>query len=874
MNRFTFTGSLFLLITPMLLSSCQPKTDAMQYDEYLDHNWQLFSSERLEAGGQIISMPGFKPDTFYLISVPSTIMSGLIQNGLYPDVYLEKRLEEVDKTRFENAWWYRRSFMIEDTTRRHHHLCFEGINYKANIWVNGQLIGDSASVEGPFGMWDIDISGHAQIGENVLAVEVFPPRKGDLTIGFVDWSPEAPDRNTGLWRGVKLRESGPVSLWHPHVMTEVNTETLDEAKVTISAYLKNHTDESQTITLQAKFDGRVVSGRFILLPLEESQLVLTPAQFDELTIHNPRLWWPVNLGEPYLYSMDISVLVDNQVSDRDNFRFGIRQIEDYRNEDDHLGFKINGQKVLIKGGGWVDDMLLADSDERVVAQVDYTRHMNLNTIRLEGFWGRNKALYDRCDEQGVMLMIGWSCQWEWEYYSGRPQEDYVAISDPEEMKHHTRAYVDQVRWLRNHPSVFLWNFGSDKLPRPELETMLREQVSLADATRPLLSHCGSQTSEVSGTSGVKMHGPYDWVSPNYWYIDSRFGGAYGFNTETGPGPQIPTLETIKRIFPPDQRWPMGDLWNYHSGRFEFNHIDRFLTAFYARYGVEETLERFVFKNQISSYEAIRPMFEAFAVNKYHSTGVIQWMLNSAWPKIIWQLYDYYLLPNGAFYGTRKACAPLSPIYHYGKHAIYVNNNFLHDSENLRLSVKIFDINSNLLLEETKSVDIVANTAKEVFGLPDTISGLTTTTWFLDLRLHTADGKEIANNFYWLSTKEDTHDWEATYWVYTPGIEYADLTGINTMPPADLRFDYQIAREGSDLLIRVDLENNSDVIAFFTEAKAYDNRTGKTIVPVFWDDNYVSLLPGERRQLTAKISSSLADRRNIAVDVYGWNTNMQ
>lgn len=871
MNRVIFHAKLYLIMS-LFMVGCQQKSVDKNFSQDLNDGWELFSAAGIEARGDAISGANFDPTSFYHVDIPATIMSGLIQNGLFPDVYLEKRLEDVDRSLFDAPWWYRKEFTIKHAAGNYYHLCFEGINYKANIWVNGHLMADSNTIEGPFGMWELDITDHIHAGKNAVAIEVFAPQKGDLTIGFVDWSPEAPDRNTGLWRGVKLRETGPVSIRHPHVVTHVNTETLDEARLSIAVIAKNHTDQQQTTTITATFNGQEIAGKFILLPHEEKELLLTPNQYKELIISNPKLWWPVNLGEQHLYDMELAAVVDNVLSDYQAIRFGIRQIDTYRNEDDHLGFMVNGQKILIKGGGWVDDMLLADSDEKVVAQVDYVKHMNLNTIRLEGFWGRNKTLYDRCDEQGILLMIGWSCQWEWEYYSGRPQDDYIAIQDPDEQLHQTRAYADQVKWLRNHPSVFLWNFGSDKLPRPELEQLLHENLAGVDNTRPLLSHCGNRVSTVSGTSGVKMHGPYDWVSPNYWYIDKRYGGAYGFNTETGPGPQIPTIETINRIFPEGQRWPMNELWNYHSGRFEFNTIDRFLKAFHARYGAEETLQRFIFKNQISNYEAIRPMFEAFAVNKYNSTGVIQWMLNSAWPKIIWQLYDYYLLPNGAFYATKKACAPLSPIYNYGNNAIYVNNDYFEPKDQLSLKIKVLDLSSRLIVEESVSLNAGANQSEKVYDLPASIKENITSTYFLDLRLYDKEGHEIANNFYWLSTKEDTHDWEATYWAYTPGLEYADFSGINQMEQAEVRLAHDMKAENNEIYITADLTNESDVLAFFIEMRLIDNTTGMAVVPVFWNDNYISLLPNETRRISARVSLSDAKMEDMSLVMEGWNVS--
>ncbi|HSV88310.1 MAG TPA: glycoside hydrolase family 2 TIM barrel-domain containing protein [Bacteroidales bacterium] len=862
------TRILAIIMTFCLTEACSGEKKVYQFQTSINEDWQLFSSVALNSDGQQVSQPDFTPPSYYKINIPATVLSGLIQNGLYPDLYFGGQLEAVDQKIFETPWWYRKTFILEKEHDSFFHLIFEGINQKANIWLNGQLIAGKETIDGPFGIWQLDVSEFVVAGKNTLAVEVFRPEWGDLTIGFVDWSPEAPDNNMGLWRGVVLKKSGPVSIHHPFVTSKVNTQTLKEADLTISTQLRNHTGINQKVNLEARFNGVSVSKTVELLPHEAKEVVLSPDEYKKLHVKNPKLWWPVNLGEPHLYNMEISASVNRKESDLQRFRFGIRQIEEYRTPDDHLGFKVNGQEVLIKGGGWVDDMLLADTDEKVIAQVDYVKHMNLNTIRLEGFWGRNKTLFDRCDEQGIMLMIGWSCQWEWAYYSGREEDQYIAIRDPKEQKHQAQAYTDQVRWLRNHPSVFLWNFGSDKLPRPELELLLRKYIAGVDTTRPLLSACKGHVSEITGTTGVKMNGPYDWVSPNYWYIDQRFGGAFGFNTETGPGPQIPTLESIKRMIPESDLWPRGEMWDYHSGRFEFRNLDRFLKAFNARYGEASTLKEFVFKNQISNYEAIRPMFEAFAVNKPNATGIIQWMLNSAWPKIIWQLYDYYLVPNAAFYGTKKANSPLVPIYNYGNNNIYVHNEFLYGHDQLTLAVKVLDINSKLLFEEKRPFNIGANQSKMVFALPS-LENLTTT-YFLDLRLFDKNGKEIIYNFYWLSTRADTHDWDATYWVYTPGIDIADMTGINSMPKANVILDYSIQKEAGQYIATVRVKNQSEVLAFFMELRMVDRETDRTIVPVFWDDNYISLLPGEERTLKARISVKDNELSDLGLKATGWN----
>ncbi len=862
---------LFAAVVLLLIASCRQKPDRLFYDIDMNSDWQVFSSVAARAKGDVISLPGFEAYEWYPADIPSTVLSALRQNGYYPDIYFADNLLDVETSRFEEPWWYRKVFYIEETNIDENYLLtFEGLNYKANIWLNGELVAGEDEVEGPFGIWQFNIALLLKEGDNVLAVEVIPPVFGDLTMGFVDWNPEAPDKNMGLWRGVYLRKTGPVSMHRPNVVTKVNTGTLDEAWLHISTVLRNHSEVERVVRVTAEFEDVEVSKTATIEPNQEKEIVFSPDEFRRLHLRNPRLWWPNNLGEPDLYDIKIRAETGKKITDNRGFRFGIREVEDYMTPEGHLGFRVNGQKVLIKGGGWVDDMLLADSDERVIAQVDYAKHLNLNTIRLEGFWGRNKTLYDRCDENGIMLMIGWSCQWEWEQYSGRPQVRYMSIFEYEEMEQQARAYTDQVYWLRHHPSVFLWNFGSDKLLPPELEKMLLEKMAVADTTRPLLSHCGSDVSEITGPSGVKMHGPYDWVPPVYWYINRNYGGAYGFNTETGPGPQVPPIESIKRMLPEENLWPVDDMWAFHCGTFEFDDLSRFLVAFNARYGEAATLEEFAFKNQISNYEAMRPMFEAFAVNKFESTGVIQWMYNSAWPAMYWQLFDYYLMPNGAFYGAKKANEPFMAIYNYGDGSVYVHNEHLEGKDGLKLSLKVFDIESKLLLSEEVSFDIGANRSVKIYELPE-VEGLSTT-WFLDLRISDASGEEVAVNFYWLPRTGDVPDFESTYWVYTPTKEFADLTALNHMPRTNIEFSYEIDEYGGYSEVSCELRNDSDLLAFFLELSIVDTGDGKSVLPVFWDDNYVSILPGETRTLKGRVESGLVPEEGLTVIVNGWNTD--
>jgi exo-1,4-beta-D-glucosaminidase len=866
---------LIIAAAGLLMQTCTPDNSKAIAETYINKGWTLFSSENLKADGPVISSQNFDPQEGYKVNLPATVLSGLRQNGLFPDIYHDMALKRIDNSLFKAPWWYRREIHIDQTDANiHHQLILEGINYKATLWINGREVSVDRPLEGVFGIYSIDVTPFVEKGSNTIAIKIAPPVHGDLTLGFVDWNPEAPDKNMGLWRGVRLKSTGPVVISHSNVRSNVNTETLDKASLIFSVIATNLSGQEQETVIRAKFPDAEISKTTKLQPGEEREIIFSPDQYDALNIENPELWWPNNMGDQHLHNLTVTASVNHLLSDREESRYGIRQVEDFRTDEGHRGFKVNGEKVLITGGGWVDDMLLADSDEKVKAQIDYVKHMNMNTIRLEGFWGKNNTLYNYCDEQGIMLMIGWSCQWEWEDYCGRPEGEFMSIY-PEEYEREATAYRQQVLRARNHPAIFLWTYGSDRLPHPDLEKILNDHMTEIDPQTPIVTTCRGievdghpNTSSISGPSGVKMLGPYGYVSPNYWYVDTLYGGAYGFNTETGPGPQVPPIESIKKMLPENHLWPIDTVWHYHYGRKEFGTLNRYLKAFNARYGEADNLEDFTFKSQVSNYEAIRGMFEAFAVNKYESTGVIQWMLNSAWPEMFWQLYDYYLRPNGAFYGTRKACSPLMAIYNYKDKNIYVNNNHLKAFDNLKLSIKVLDENSHILFSEETPFGIESNHANLIFEMPE-INGLSTT-YFLDLRIHGPKGEELANNFYWLSTQEDKPDFEATTWFYTPAVEFADLKGINHLEAVEvaLNVDHEIRQE--EIIYHCKLSNPTDHLAFFTEVKILNKETGEAFLPVFWSDNYISLLPGESRKISAKISAKNTSPDQLKIVMKGIN----
>lgn len=849
---------LSLLMAVFLIVSCthEKAKNVKLYEEYINTSWYLQSSKSVTQTGADLSVKQVALNDWYKIEIPATIIAGLRQNGLFEDIYFSNNIENVSTKDFENSWWYVKDFKIDNySDNEYYSLNFEGINYRANVWLNGKLIASANTIEGPFRMFNFDITNLAE-ADNRVAVEIFPPDPTSLTIGFVDWNPTPPDKNTGIWRGVKLNRSGKVSINNVAIKTKLDLDNYSEANISLQAEITNHSNEKASGKFKTVIDeGIVFEVPYELLPNETKQLLIDSNTNPELKLKNPRVWWPVNMGNPELYTATFSVFTNGKVSHEKNERFGIREISDYTFDIDgvvHRGYKINGKKILLKGGGWVDDIFLSDSDEKVRAQVEYVKHLNLNTIRLEGFWGNSKALYDACEENGILLMIGLSCQWEWTSYCNRPESDFMCVESDYDMQMVAQSFQDQVKWGLNNPSIFVWVYGSDKLPLPAFEVKLDSAIRAYDTERKTLVSCQNVLSKVSGPSGAKMFGPYEYVAPIYWYQDTKHGGAYGFNTETGPGSQIPPIESIRKMLKAeDVPLVNQEGWQYHSGRNEFQNLNVFLNIYEKRYWKDSDIDDFAFNVQMSNYESVRSMFEAFVINRTtKSTGVVQWMLNSAWPEMYWQLYDWYLNPNGAFYGTKNASRPLNIIYNYGDKQIYLSNDLPIDSL-LKAEIQLFDINSNLITKKEIDLNAKKESVEKIFTFEN--FSAPSDVYFLSLKLLNEQSKEVANNFYWLSKKEDILDYKNSEWFYTPPLQNASFVQLKEYEPVQINSDWAVSTKDNETEATVTLTNPTDKIAFFIEMRLTDKKTGETILPVFWSDNYVSLLPNETKVYDARIN---------------------
>ena len=869
----SFLLSLFTL-SPTVLSAKEGPSDLPKFD--LHGIWQMQSSCVDHSSGEAISTPGFAATGWHSAEVPGTVVGALVSDKTLPDPNYALNLKSFPgvvlggrhpfsnrdmpaDSPFRCSHWFRMEFAApREYVNKQAWLHFLGINYRANIWVNGQKIADRADVAGAYRSYEFNIKSLLRAKENAIAVEVFAPEKNDLALTWVDWCPTPPDKDMGIWREVYLTGSGDISLRHPFVQSKLGPD-YKTAALTLSAEVRNSADHPVTTLVYAEVAGEKLQ-QSVELAANESKIVrFSPDQFAQLKLAQPRLWWPYQMGEPYLYTAKFRVETGQEISDSASLDFGIREVTSELTDQGHRLFKVNGKRVLIRGAAWAPDMLLRWSSKKVDADLEYTKHMGLNAIRLEGKIDR-KEFFDKTDRLGILVMPGWICCDVWEKWN---------LWTPESKKIAAASLVDQITSLRTHPSVFVWLYGSDNPPPPEIEKMYLGILKELEWPNPSVSSASATPTTLTGESGVKMTGPYEYEPPMYWLVDKEAGGAYGYNTETSPGPAIPTKESLAKFIPKDHLWPIDEYWNFHAAGERFTTVNIFTEALNKRYGTATSLDDYERKAQAMAYDNQRSMFEAYGRNKYVSTGVIQWMLNNAWPSLVWHLYDYYLVPGGGYFGTKKALEIVHVQYSYDDNSVAVVNGAYEALKGLKVTAKLYNTDAKEMAAKDATLDVPADASVKALDLlkPEALS----TTYFLKLQLHDAAGRLLSDNFYWLSTKPDTMNWAARNdTAYTPQKGFGDLTGLNALPQVKLELKADQGSEAGKGTIRLKVKNPSASVAFQVHARLTKGQDGDDLVPVFWDDNYFSLLPGEEKSVSATFDASDLNGKEPALEVAGYN----
>ena len=845
-------------------------------------HWQMQDSAKAQQAGAEISVARYATKGWYPVSGRATVMAGLLENHAFKhDVFYSDNLRavqvpEASGNLFVTPWWYRAEFALPKGPAGGHTLLrTNGIIASADVWVNGHAVADHADLAGAYPVHDFDVTRWVRAGANVLAMRVHPgdPRVS-LSMGWVDWNPTPPDNNMGPWRGVDIVQTGPVQLSYPHVLPTLSLPDLARASLTVKVTARNLDDAPHDATVTGTVAGVAVQQNVHLAAGQTQVVSFSPDTTPGLVLDHPRVWWPIGMGEHPLYALELTATVDGATSDRTSATFGIRSVTSSLTRQGYRQFFINGKPLLIRGGGWAPDLFLRDDPARMEAEFSYVANLGLNTIRSEGKL-EDQRFYDLADRNGIMILAGWECCDKWESAArtgGAPWSDA-------DMKVAEDSMASEARLLRNHPSVIGFYIGSDNAPPPPIAKMYVDTLRAEDWSLPIISAAVDQATAEAGPSGMKMAGPYDWIPPSYWYAD-KLGGAFGFDSEVSAGADIPRMEDLARMLSPLEQealWKHPEARQYHASAdwSTFAVLTPFDDALARRYGAPTSLADYVAKAQLDNYDNVRAQFEAFNAHMdaaRPATGVIYWMLNNAWPSLHWHLYDYYMNPAGAYFGAKKANETLHIQYSYDTRDIVAVNHALDDAHGLQAHIRVRNLDGSVRYDkQLQGIDLAGNRTKSLATLPN-LAGLSTA-YFVELDLAAADGTPVSRNVYWLSTRQDVLDWAKSNWYLTPLTHYADLSSLRSLPAATSEVHATTRREGHDEVTTVTLSvpASSRAVALFQHVSIRRGPHGDLALPILWNDNDVTLWPGESIVLTARYASQGSAP---VVEVSGWNVAPQ
>jgi len=800
---------------------------------------------------------------------------------------------------WKKPYWFRTEFYVpREEEGRHFELVFKGINYRAGVWLNGMQIADTSQMAGMFAEYRFDVTDRICVGrKNALAVRIYPldypgepdteqlealgdfylngGKTGDIgknvtmlcSVGW-DWIPPVRDRNIGIWQPVYLRISGSVTIEKPKIVTIMpNLPDTSLAKLSLSFILRNYgsTDENGKVAvtiIPETFKGKPVQFTKEISVGRNTSVV---ASFDadntrELIINRPALWWPNGYGRPDLYRIKIQYSGSVGISDEISFLFGIRTVDTKAVQVNNMwrrDFYVNGRRIHITGGAWVPDMMLNRDSLRYDYEFRLCRNSNINLVRI---WGGGVTpsdwFFDAADRYGLLV---WSDFW----ITGDTQGEFKGSPDwPLDGGIFKKNVASTVYRIRNHPSLLVWTGGNEGHARRELYYAMRDSVIKLDGTRPFIPSSsgfarlpdGWDASWPDGLpAGVYSGGPYTWQDPADYFRRVDSGRDWVFKDETGipsqpPYSSLPKIIT-NLVWDKSLPFPLNHSWGYHDAATGNGRYDSYYNEMIKRYGTPATMKEFSDKMQLMNAAGYRGIFEAAGHRLNETGGVMLWKLNAAFPSVVWQVYDWYLMPNAGYYFMQNACEPVHIQFNpKDLYVEYINRTFK-SFPDLRSEIKIFDLKSNLIYNHTEKVDLTGPSSLKGTSLGEVLSG-TSGISFIVLKLNDGRGKNISRNVYW----------------YSPA---NDFTSLTSLPETEVvvRVLEKTVQDG-ERRYRFKMTNPADKIAFFINPRLIDG--DDEILPSFWSANYFTLSPGESIEISVRCPEEKLSGNPLLLKVEGWN----
>ena len=804
-------------------------------------DWKIQRCSEVQADAARISSAGFDDSSWTDGHVPGTVLTSYLATGEWPDPNFGDGQLSIPDDFFTADFWYRKEFSISgENSGRRVNLNFDGINWKAHVYLNGIHICD---INGAFLRTSVDISDYICPGRNALAVHVVVNRNpGEYTIQHLkdpdgnggvigkdsptflasigwNWIPTIRGRNSGIWNDVFLEFTGDVTISDLFVSTAMNLPDTTAADVRVKLKLANHSSADSNGELVVSFDGKNISYPVSVPAGNSVQVTLTPEECPGLHMVDPRLWWPNGYGEQNLYSMNVSYVSSGVLSDTDKTTFGVRQYS-YQIENDILRLSVNGFPLVVRGGNWgmPESMLRCDSlgyDLRVRLH----KQMNLNMIRNWIGMTADDEFYDACDRYGIMI-------WD-DFWIANPLDG----PDPDDHQIFSICASDKIRHFRNHPSLALWCGRNEGFPPADLDSAMCRMCHEFDGTRYYISH--------SASSPVTGLGPYENKDPE-WYFKHR---GITFHSEQGIVVP-PTLEGFKAMMPEKYLWPINDMWGLHDWTQE--RVQIYYDDMVAHYGAPVGIEDFCNKAQMMNMEACKAIMESWQSNR--GAGVLVWMSHPAWPSLICQTYDYFFEPTAAFFAFRTANEPLHIMMRADNNALEVINDTRKPADSLVANVTVTDLSGNVIVREQYPVSVRLNSKTRLSILDP--GEECPEVYLVSLSLNDASGNVLSRNFYWVSGN---------------GMDYH---AMNDMEQAELACKVIDEADGR---MTCEISNIGSIPAVMLRLLLIDKKTGRRILPIEYEDNYISLLPGESRKVSILAPESSGKGRQILV-LQGWNYN--
>ena len=875
----------------------------------LSGDWQMQSSVLETNRGQSLSRAGYEPQSWHAVNVPTTVLNALVKNGVYADprmglnAYLIPDASEEFNAKYDlakyshlpdrrNPWrdpyWFRKAFSLPpQALGKRIWLHFDAINYRAEVWLNGVKVADKSRMAGMFQRFQFDITERVIPGVNVLAVLIYPvdhpgvpqtqlevlgPDRAyqselmrDVTeimsVGY-DCMMTVPDRNMGILQQVWIDWKGPVDIRYPFVVTDLPLPETNRATLTVSAELANALPTPIKGVLYGGIDDTELTfEQAVELGPHETRLV---ALDPKLVLKNPRLWWPLNYGEQHLYTLKLEFATSmgpthySVISDAQQVQFGVRKVGYEMHElNGYYGRRvlINGQKIFCRGG-YIQPELMFDWDAtRMEAEIRYYAQANLNLIYFEDIPNPPDVFLELCDRYGLLFgNCFYSCYW---LRPGTPYPDDFSLLE--------RCTVDLVKRYRNHPSLILYMAMNEENTKEEVYEMWRRHILSQDGTRWFIpsayfpsdrKNMGDWFKKDLPTGMTDIGASYSWAETEQYFRWVREGRNWMFMMESGSA-SLPPVSSLSRFLPEasersparEPLYPLNADWAHHGANQYFKGYD---SALRRLHGEPDSVADYCWKGHLVTADQHRSMYEAVNHRMWDiASGFTQWKLNACEPSVQWQVFDWFLKPMVSWHYIKKACEPLHVQLNLEDRTVAIVNTRLSPAPLLDVRARLFDLNAKLLWEKTVKTEIGANVYRDLFPIPEPENA--TPVYFVKLEMSDAEGRLVSENFYWLRTS---------------GV--ADYKALQSLPPVKLATSLEMAAQGTSRLARVKVANPTDHIAFFVQLALVNGYAGDEILPVFWSDNYFSLLPGESREITARFDSPIGVSLRPTLEIGGWN----